>query len=1484
MRKSMKKILALVSSAAIAATMITVPIAAKAAVGDTWKYDFGATAEAGWTQVTSEDAYTDAKGYGFLGQEGAYINAAVVDGFTQTAANKTNIKDGGSGALTDYVYTDDVNMPIRFAQKVTPNTYYKVKVTMGNSDKNSKIYLTSERRHFVLMEEDISAGAQLVKTFTVAVHDVHWKDSNNGRKETAYTDDMINVCIWGENPTLCSIEIEQIEKPKVAWIFGDSTVTDGGSGVPWFGYNTYAGWGISFAKYLPDDIAVVNLGEGGLNTSSTSYFDVGKNDITAGDIVVFQMGHNDNGYVRPDYYYNAANEKGATFVYCSPIERLNQYSTADLNKSAKAYAEEKNTPFISLFDVTTKIYTDLGTNGRWYTHSVMWTGTPTKLGTERDATHLNDFGASMTTKGLFEEMAKLAATYPALAPYVTVQADIPAMEPDPWIMRNGKDSGEYVYPPNDLYPLPEASIDYDNLVDITSVDIKDGYLKSITTVRHSDLTYITVFGSAYNADGSLAGVISKRLEPMSAKTIEIVDLTTNQEGEKVSNGLAIPDGGSYKTFVWGGAFSDGSMTMTPYSTVFSGYDIASAVATTGEADVKALETPVTSGKVMVQFTYTLTGDNGVIALSPKADGSDAISLNLTGSTGAAALTGYEDAVIDGLNKGVTRDITLIYDIDYGILTINVDGVGIVDKEIQGALSIWGINPAQIASVNITNADVENLTVSTLNTKELPTQTITTGYYGGGTAEMGTIEAPATATKNEQITLKATPAGMVDGHNYVFGGWYMGDEVLSKDAEIKLYAIEDLDIKAYFYEQTGVEGVADYAITTDAESNVIKVPEENLNITLDITDIIDENGNPVAEFDHASNVAWTVKTAQEGVSISGSTLTISSAAPIDKEEMVSVVITATCNNVSKDYTIIVHNCTNIVYNEDFQSMTAGASADWAEDTNTTRYVPTYQADGDNIYLNFAAENNNGTVRYKNLTENALSGIVQVKADIQFAQPTGNEPTRVARIGFRDSNRNYAVAISRYQSQNDYWINGDKLETNPGNDGWATITAVMNYTTKKADIKLTSLDGSTVYYDKMDVPFFSDAAANFRNIAFETNRYNASAKFDNILINQIAAQTETITATPDSVQIAGTSATGSFEVTLPEGWKVAAVESENESVVTGVVDTNGTTINLTPHAEGDTTVKVTATSSDNKYIKSSVTVPVSVKAGDNANLSSLSVKNGASELISGFDMATTEYTAKTTADATTLDIAVTTDHTEATAEISYNGETVESSDGSAEVTLVDDANEITITVTAVDGATTKTYTVTVDASYVVAENFEADAGKWGFSGNGGTAWSANGYMNLLSGSKASGTQTDTKTFDTAVSDMKSIHLTFDWQSLVESGKGRHSNIEFLDPNGNLIFLLRGNGSEGLLWWAKDRTEADAGYTKFAGFSNNWYSFDLTIDFETHEMTGTISDNTGAKVADMNTAIKEEATGLGKINAYNTYSLAAMGLDNFYLKAAE
>lgn len=541
-----------------------------------WKFDFGTDEpEDGSIKVDKDCEYKDEIGYGFLGiSEKSADYMKVVDGYYQTADTLTTLRNSG-----DYVYSLDKNRPVRFALKVMPNTYYRVKVTMGNADVDSNVTLTSERRHFVLTGEKIKAGDTLTKEFTVGVHDVKWKNRDSGKPvPTEYEDDLLNIGVIGEHALLNTIEIQQIPKPKTMWIFGDSTVCDTYTAVPYNGFDTAAGWGQAAAKYVPEDVAVVNLAEGGLNTAETSYFAMGAEDITAGDIILLQMGHNEDSVseytANLEYYYNTAKRQGAELVLCSPIERLTaQQQTlpwphtvlhTDYTPAARKYAEEKNIPYVDLNQLTYDFNNKIGRIPSWYFHSAYWTGTAQQPVAVNDPTHMNDYGADNTCHMLMTALKQLAATYPVLAGYgkeTFPQAIMSSEE----LMKNG--TAEYVMPPlneqEEYFPKPKGDADFEYEVELYDAVVEKGVdesktLSQITVKRNITLSYITVIAAVYDTDGRMIKTEQKRLEPAFAGSSEVVSFDK----------LRIEDGQKAKVFVWNGAFQDGTMNMNALSDVY----------------------------------------------------------------------------------------------------------------------------------------------------------------------------------------------------------------------------------------------------------------------------------------------------------------------------------------------------------------------------------------------------------------------------------------------------------------------------------------------------------------------------------------------------------------------------------------------------------------------------------------------------------------------------------------------------------------------------------------------------------------------------------------------------------------------------------------------------------------------------------------------------------------------------------------------------
>lgn len=347
MKTQIKKLLCAVLSAAMVAGTVVLPTVASAEDMKSWKFDFGAadsTPEAGYILVSPDINYSTntGGGYGFIGtNEMDYaLDGGHIDGFAQQEGQVIQLQAGGGTGLNDGIGSvgedllnnpGDKYYPVRFAVKVPDETYYKVKATVTTLDtsKPAKASLYTERKHPLYTEKEITAGETVVTEFTVRPTPIYYKGPGTSKK-----DEMVNVCVLGENTALASLEITQLETAPVLWVLGDSTVTDGGGSLPFFPLQNYTGVGTGLTKYLPSDIAMVNEGEGGLNATDTGHFNMAKDRIKAGDYMYVEYGHN---------HKNANNEDKMTATnrkdYHSGDYWLNNYLQA-----LKKYYEACKTP------------------------------------------------------------------------------------------------------------------------------------------------------------------------------------------------------------------------------------------------------------------------------------------------------------------------------------------------------------------------------------------------------------------------------------------------------------------------------------------------------------------------------------------------------------------------------------------------------------------------------------------------------------------------------------------------------------------------------------------------------------------------------------------------------------------------------------------------------------------------------------------------------------------------------------------------------------------------------------------------------------------------------------------------------------------------------------------------------------------------------------------------------------------------------------
>ncbi len=381
MKKQIKKLLCAALSLTMVAGSIVLPTVASAettplVAGDTvlkeWKFDFGAEGtmpEEGYTLVTPDRNVVTSKDYGFIGNdENVTANMEKYDSFVYKAGQVVKLQGNanGIGVVADEEatypeYTTGEYYPVSFGLYVDNGSYYRVhaEVTTLDASKGAEASLYYERRHPAMHRKMIEAGQTVSVDFSVDVETINFKNEGD------FKDNMLNISLLGDNAALSSLVIQKIDetgenKPTTLWVLGDSTVTDGSAGLPYFDLQNYTGVGAYLSKYVPSTVAVSNQGEGGLNATDSSHFNIVKNNIKKGDFMYVEYGHNHKddstspgpvGYLScMSKYYEACKAAGATLVLVGPIDRHNstQYASAtntwsttlaQFSKAAKYYVD-----------------------------------------------------------------------------------------------------------------------------------------------------------------------------------------------------------------------------------------------------------------------------------------------------------------------------------------------------------------------------------------------------------------------------------------------------------------------------------------------------------------------------------------------------------------------------------------------------------------------------------------------------------------------------------------------------------------------------------------------------------------------------------------------------------------------------------------------------------------------------------------------------------------------------------------------------------------------------------------------------------------------------------------------------------------------------------------------------------------------------------------------------------------------------------------
>lgn len=528
-----KKIISAILALTVLSAVVTVPVSVKGEKIRSWKFDFGAEGskpQSGYTLVTPDMHIINSENreYGFIGtnEKDYRLHGGRIDGFIQQEGQVIDLVagDGGIGSIgikdkTITGFNSGDYYPVRFALKVPDETYYKVRATVTTLDlsKEATASLYTERKHPIFTERVIAPGEEVTSEFTVRVTPVYYEKSDpKGLVEDKY----VSVCLLGENAALASLEIEQIESAPTLWILGDSTVTDGGGSLPFFPLQNYTGVGTGVTKYLPENIAMVNEGEGGLSAHDNSHFNVVKDRIKEGDFLWVEYGHNHKSDGVAGYesaigkYYDVCKKVGATLILVGPIDRINGYDAATntwhsslsgFSDAAKKFVDNKlkenpddkiafvdlNEPSLKWFGEITKsgvVNNETVTNEK---RLVYFYFQANRGATDVDHTHPNDSGAENLAYLFFENAD--CETYPALSPLLTRfnegRSEKPTLVSDD-IINMG-------FPANNAWPYFTSSVKHEYPLEIIDVEInEDNEILSIKS-RLLDKEQLTSYAAGF---------------------------------------------------------------------------------------------------------------------------------------------------------------------------------------------------------------------------------------------------------------------------------------------------------------------------------------------------------------------------------------------------------------------------------------------------------------------------------------------------------------------------------------------------------------------------------------------------------------------------------------------------------------------------------------------------------------------------------------------------------------------------------------------------------------------------------------------------------------------------------------------------------------------------------------------------------------------------------------------------------------------------
>lgn len=283
----------------------------------------------------------------------------------------------------------------------------------------------------------------------------------------------------------CVLSLSAYAQPQAEFtihLMGDSTMApknlEGG--------NPERGWGMMFPNFLDRQVSVINYALNGRSTKS--FIDRGDwqkvlDNLSAGDYVFIQFGHNDSKQSDPERYAEAfgaysdnlrlfvdtVRGKGATPVLLTPVSRrwfkengLDLYCHGDYPQAMKNVAEQTGTILLDMLSLTQQWLQSVGDEGSRPYYMIQY---------KNDNTHTTARGA--------RKLACLACQAINACPELNaIQKHILENAPEIVVAQDG--TGDYMTIQEAINACPDYSHGH-----ITEILIKAGTYREMVTIPHN---------------------------------------------------------------------------------------------------------------------------------------------------------------------------------------------------------------------------------------------------------------------------------------------------------------------------------------------------------------------------------------------------------------------------------------------------------------------------------------------------------------------------------------------------------------------------------------------------------------------------------------------------------------------------------------------------------------------------------------------------------------------------------------------------------------------------------------------------------------------------------------------------------------------------------------------------------------------------------------------------------------------------------------